>query len=128
MAKIADDRIAAALAGADADFDTLKEMSDWLSTHADSAATMNSDIQTNTAAIAKLNGSADTEGSVLAMIKANAPGIATDTVAGLVMANNAENGVMVGADGLMTVGNININKIVQTAGDVLILNGGTATV
>lgn len=55
VAKIADDRIAAALAGADADFDTLKEMSDWLSTHADSAATMNSSIAENTAAIKLIN-------------------------------------------------------------------------
>ena len=55
VAKIADDRIAAALAGADADFDTLKEMSDWLSEHADSAAAMNTAIGDNAAAIKVIN-------------------------------------------------------------------------
>ena len=55
VAKIADDRIAAALAGADADFDTLKEMSDWLSEHKGSAAEMNSAISDNTAAIGIIN-------------------------------------------------------------------------
>ena len=55
VAKTADDRIAAALAGADADFDTLREMSDWLSNHEDSAATMNSAISDNAAAIKVIN-------------------------------------------------------------------------
>ena len=55
VATIADARIAAALAGADEDFDTLKEMSDWLSTHADTAATMNSAITDNANAIKAIN-------------------------------------------------------------------------
>ena len=38
-------KVAEIVNGAPEDFDTLKEMSDWISTHADSAATMNSDIQ-----------------------------------------------------------------------------------
>lgn len=48
MTAAANAAIASALAGADEDFDTLKEMSDWLSGHADSAAQMNSAIAQNT--------------------------------------------------------------------------------
>lgn len=55
VATIADARIAAALAGADTDFDTLKEMSDWLSTHKGSAAEMNTAILANASAIKTIN-------------------------------------------------------------------------
>ena len=48
------DAIAAVVAGADTSFDTLKEISDWISTHADSAAAMNSNIQANATAISAL--------------------------------------------------------------------------
>ena len=126
VAKIADDRIAAALAGADADFDTLKEMSDWLSEHADSAATMNSNIQANATAIAKLNGDADTEGSVLSMIAANAPKTATNSLLGLVMGSTAENKVSVAEDGTMEINSVNVNKLVQSENEFLVLNGGSA--
>jgi hypothetical protein len=121
--KIADDRIAAALAGADADFDTLKEMSDWLSGHKKSAAAMNSAIEDNTAAITKLNGTVETEGSVLSMIAENVK-IATITTAGIVKASETENGIVVGEDGTMSVHSLNVNKLVQT--ETLVLNGGTA--
>ncbi len=42
--KTVDDAIAAIVANAPNDFDTLKEISDWISTHADSAASMNTQI------------------------------------------------------------------------------------
>ena len=130
VAKTADDRIAAALLGADADFDTLKEMSDWLSEHSDSAATMNTAIQDNTAAITKLNGDVNTEGSVLYKIAANAPKIATVDTAGIVksVASTVENGVAVAEDGTMSVNSVNVNKLVQTEGDFLVLNGGSADI
>lgn len=49
------EKVAEIVAGAPEDFDTLKEMSDWLMEHEDSAATMNSAIQKNTADIATAN-------------------------------------------------------------------------
>ena len=52
--------------------------------------------------------------------------VATDALAGLVMANPVENGIDVAADGKMSVHSVNVNKIVQTDGDELILNGGNA--
>lgn len=48
------DGIAEVVAGAPEDFDTLKEMSDWISTHETSASAMNSQIQDNKKAITTL--------------------------------------------------------------------------
>jgi hypothetical protein len=44
-------KVAEIVAGAPKEFDTLKEMSDWLTEHSDSAATMNTAIQANAKAI-----------------------------------------------------------------------------
>lgn len=49
--KIVDDAIAAIIADAPDSFDTLKEISDWISTHTNDAAEMNAQIQANKAAI-----------------------------------------------------------------------------
>lgn len=49
------EKVAEIVAGAPEDFDTLKEMSDWLKEHEDSAATMNSAIQKNKTDIATAN-------------------------------------------------------------------------
>ena len=53
--KIVTDEVAKIVADAPEDFDTLKEMSDWISTHENSAAEMNSAIQTNAKDISALN-------------------------------------------------------------------------
>ncbi|MDE5771376.1 MAG: hypothetical protein K2I06_07075 [Ruminococcus sp.] len=45
------EKVAEIVANAPEDFDTLKEISDWIANHEDSAAAMNSAIQANTAAI-----------------------------------------------------------------------------
>ena len=47
-------QIAAVVADANADFDTLKEIADWIATHPDSVATINASIKGNTDAIADL--------------------------------------------------------------------------
>lgn len=48
------DAVASIVNGAPESYDTLKEISDWITTHADSASTMNSQIQTNKTDIANL--------------------------------------------------------------------------
>ena len=108
------------------DIDTLNEIAAWITNDTTGAAKMNADIVANKAAIDKLNGSAETEGSVLAMIMANAPKIATADLAGIVKSSTAENGVAVAEDGTMSVNSVNVNKLVQTAGEEFILCGGTA--
>lgn len=55
VTKTVTDAVANVVANAPGDFDTLKEISDWISTHTDSAATMNSQITTNKESIATLN-------------------------------------------------------------------------
>ena len=53
--------------------------------------------------------------------------IATVGSLGVVQSSAAENGVTVTSNGSMEVNNVNVTKLVQTAGDALILNGGSST-
>ncbi len=69
VAQMTADAVAAIVAGADASFDTLKEISDWIISHADSAAAMNTAINANTQAITVLNGDENTQGSVAHTVK-----------------------------------------------------------
>ena len=68
--EIASEEVAKIVNGADASFDTLKEVADWISTHGTDAATMNTQINANKAAIEKLNGTAETVGSVANTVNA----------------------------------------------------------
>lgn len=54
-------------------------------------------------------------------------GIASEGIVGVVKGVSTENGVSVGADGAMSVNSVNVDKLVQTAGSELILNGGTSS-
>lgn len=54
VTKTVADSIAAVVAGADESFDTLKEISDWITSHAESASAMNNQILTNKQDIADL--------------------------------------------------------------------------
>ena len=53
--------------------------------------------------------------------------IATVDALGVVQSSAAENGVTVTSNGSMEVNSINVMKLAQTAGDALILNGGSST-
>lgn len=50
--------------------------------------------------------------------------LATALAHGVVKGTDAENGVSINEDGTMEVNQINVNKIVQTDGDSIILYGG----
>ena len=52
--------------------------------------------------------------------------MATAEALGVVLSSAAENKVAVGADGTMEVNSVNVNKLVQTDGEALILNGGSS--
>lgn len=52
--------------------------------------------------------------------------LATAARAGLIISSDADNAISVSDTGVATVNNINVNKLVQTTGDELILNGGNA--
>ena len=88
--------------------------------------------------LAKLNGiDAGANANVLEVVKlagtalaiseksVNIP-VATAGALGVVKASAAENGVDVGADGAMSVRSLNVSKLVQSNGDVLVLDGGRA--
>ena len=68
--EIAAEEVAKIVEGADESFDTLKEISEWISTHGTDATTMSSQINANKSAIEKLNGTAATEGSVANTVNA----------------------------------------------------------
>lgn len=70
----------------------------------------------------KINGSELTVGADKSV---NIP-FATNNTIGVVLSSDAENKVSVGADGTMEVNSLNVNKLTQTDGDTLILNGGHA--
>ena len=50
--------------------------------------------------------------------------VATSTLLGVVMSSAAENKISVAADGTMEVNSLNVNKLAQTEGDTLVLDGG----
>lgn len=52
--------------------------------------------------------------------------LASGVNAGIVKSSTNENMVAVLAEGTMEVNSLNVNKLVQTAGDVLVLNGGNS--
>lgn len=87
---------------------------------------------------AKLEGiEANAQANVLDVVKINGTALpiaekavdiplATAEVLGVVKGSADENKIAVGADGTMEVNSLNVNKLAQTAGDTLILNGGTS--
>ena len=52
--------------------------------------------------------------------------IATAELLGVVKSSAAENNITIAADGIMSVHSLNLDKLVQTPGTELILNGGGA--
>lgn len=54
--------------------------------------------------------------------------MATTEALGVVLSSTAENKVAVGVDGTMEVNGVNVNKLTQTEGELLILNGGSSAV
>ena len=52
--------------------------------------------------------------------------VATQETAGLVTSSDAENQVAVAEDGKMTVNGLNVNKLVISTGDILVLDGGSS--
>lgn len=54
--------------------------------------------------------------------------MATAEALGVVLSSTAENKITVGVDGTMEVNSVNVNKLTQTQGELLILNGGSSAV
>ena len=87
---------------------------------------------------AKLEGlNADGEANVLNAIKINGTAltiedkavdipIATKDVLGVVKGTEAENGIAISEAGEMSINSLNINKVTQTEGETLILDGGSS--
>ena len=110
-------------------------LGDWITTNRDSVAGL-----FDTTSATKLNGiEAGAQVNDLEVVKIAGTAlpisdkavdipIATAEALGVVMSSSAENKVSVGADGTMEVNSINVNKLAQTEGEALILNGGSSAV
>lgn len=81
-----------------------------------------SGAQVNVIEKIKINGAELTVGADKSV---NIP-FATNNTIGVVLSSDEENKIAVGADGTMEVNSLNVNKLTQTDGDTLILNGGHA--
>lgn len=79
------------------------------------------EAQTNVLESVKLNGQA-----LPISEKAVDIPVASFTVLGIVKGTDAENSVVVNDDGTMVINKLNVNQLVQTEGDELILNGGNS--
>lgn len=79
------------------------------------------EAQTNVLESVKLNGQA-----LPISEKAVDIPVASFTVLGIVKGTDAENGVVVNDDGTMVINKLNVNQLVQTEGNELILNGGNS--
>ena len=110
-------------------------LADWITTNRDSIAGL-----FDTTSATKLNGiEAGAQVNDLEVVKIAGTAlpisdkavdipIATAEALGVVMSSAAENKVSVGADGTMEVNSVNVNKLTQTEGEALILNGGSSTI
>lgn len=83
---------------------------------------VNENADVNTIEIVKINGEAqEIDGDDKSV---DIP-LATAAHLGLVKSSTAENNVSVDTNGVMSVNSLNVNKLVQTEGDTLILDGGS---
>lgn len=79
--------------------------------------------QANVIEIVKVNGVAV---EVSAKDKSVNIPMATVAALGVVKGTDAENGIAVADDGTMSVNSVNVNKLVQTEGDSIVLDGGNS--
>lgn len=110
-------------------------LGDWVTTNRDTVAGL-----FDTASATKLNGiEAGAQVNDLEVVKIAGTAlpisdkavdipVATAEALGVVLSSAAENKVSVGADGTMEVNSVNVNKLIQTGSEVLILNGGSSAV
>ena len=108
-------------------------LGDWITTNRDSiGGLLSADQET------KLNGiEAGAEVNKIDAVKINGTDLvitdksvniplASNTTVGVVLGSTTENKVSVGSDGTMEVNSVNVNKLSQTEGDTLVLDGGNA--
>lgn len=73
--------------------------------------------------IAVQHGFVGTEEEWLASLVEDLPAATAERL-GVVRSSSTENGVVVASDGSMEVMSLNVNRLIQTDGDVLVLKGG----
>jgi len=128
----------AALVGEAPDaLDTIHEIASWIENDTTGAAAMSAEIAEHSAILSGFGGEGQpaTVATAIATAKAEAIeaatftlGVATAEKLGGVKSASGDNKVAVAEDGVMSVATVNVSTLAQTAGDVLVLNGGSAAV
>lgn len=139
--EIAAEEVAKIVAGADAAYDTLKEIADYIASDIEGTVDLITKIDKNAADITTLNNAvaelANAEENVLESISVNGTKLtiteknvdiplALQASLGLVKGTDVEDGISIEDDHTMRVNSLNVNKLVQTEGDTLTLDGGSA--
>jgi hypothetical protein len=128
--------VAALVGEAPEALDTIHEIASWIKDDETGAAAMSAEIAQHSGILAGFGGEGQPSTVVAAIATAKQEAInaipvlaiATADVLGGVKSSADENKVAVGTDGTMEVNSMNVNKLVQTDGDTLILSGGDAGV
>ena len=111
---IASEETAKIVAGADTKYDTLKEIADFIMNDETGAAAMANDISALKGTVG------DAESGLVKAVANNAAAIAA------IVQPKASDEISVAENGTLGIIKMNVNKLEQTAGEVLVLNGGSA--
>lgn len=130
---IAKEEVALVVDSAPETFDTLKEIAVWIENDETGAAAMANKIAAHSTILEGFGGEGqpakvkDYVLSEIAAAKYDLPVATLETLGGIKSAAaTVDNAVQVSAEGIATVGRVNVNTLVQTEGDFIILNGGKA--
>lgn len=130
---IAKEEVAIVVDSAPETFDTLKEIAVWIENDETGAAAMANKIAAHSTILEGFGGEGqpakvkDYVLSEIAAAKYDLPVATLETLGGIKSAAaTVDNAVQVSAEGIATVGRVNVNTLVQTEGDFIVLNGGKA--
>lgn len=130
---IAKEEVALVVDSAPEAFDTLKEIAVWIQDDQTGAAAMAEQIAAHSTILAGFGGEgqpADVQTYVSSQIAASRYDLPVATLEALggikSAADTVDNAIQVSAEGIATVARVNVNSLVQTEGDSLVLYGGKA--
>ena len=130
---IAKEEVAEVVGAAPEAFDTLEEIATWIGTDTTGAAAMAGQIAAHSTILAGFGGEgqpADVKSFVessIAAAKYELPVATLEAIGGIKSAAaTVDNAVQVAETGIATVARVNVNTLVQTEGETLVLNGGKA--
>lgn len=130
---IAKEEVAEVVGAAPEAFDTLEEIATWIGTDTTGAAAMAGQIAAHSTILAGFGGEGQPTdvksyvASEIAAAKYELPVATLEAIGGIKSAAvTVDNAVQVAETGIASVARVNVNTLVQTEGETLVLNGGKA--